>query len=342
MLTGPGEPDAQAVADVGTRGAILISLPSIGGVHYAHERALVRSAGDDVASKVSPTRDCTTIAAADFPHLTFDLVRGVFLSYTASAIWVQLAEGLSGGGMPRQRGLDQALGDEIGKAAVRRGRVRVVSHREPEMSGRVVAGESAAYSPRPSRRMTLVDKYGKVSGAAFLRRSRNSASAIESAAAGSFSLRLGQRDDALPALRRAYDAAQRRKAVGPGNRAVAPLAAIMKSSISDFARFGFSARGSCKASPSNSSRPRWSRARARHARARALERLRDAVLERTTSIPGTAAGPPAEGLRSQTRRQRRFRRASPGYSPARGRLRRLVASPSRETANSITTARRSS
>ena len=115
------------------------------------------------------------------------------------------------------------------------------------------------------------------------------------------------------------------------NRAVTPLAAIIRFSISAFARFGACGRTSRSVSPSNtgstsivskSSAP-CSCAHARRAPAR-----RRSCMRSCSSMPGTAAAAGGSGRRRPARRRRRCRRASPGCARARRRRPTPSASPS--------------
>ena len=131
-----GEPHAQAIADVEAR-VRSEELAFDRRRLHPNERALVRRAGDDRV-EVSPTRDCTTIAAADLRTC-----RSTLLAASSCFVhWVAICSSSSspyGDGCDGERGFDQPLRHEIGKAPVRRRRVRVVAHRETEMSRRLRA-----------------------------------------------------------------------------------------------------------------------------------------------------------------------------------------------------------
>ena len=136
MLT-PDEPHAQAIADVEARLRAVISFPSIGG-SATRTNVPLFDAPVTIASNVSPMRDCTTIAAADFRTCRSTL-------FAASSCCVQCVASCSSSPsavrrrMARERRLDEPLRHEIRIAPVRRRRVRVVAHGEAEMPRRLRA-----------------------------------------------------------------------------------------------------------------------------------------------------------------------------------------------------------
>ena len=172
--------------------------------------------------------------------------------------------------------------------------------------------------------MTVSERSGKRSGSAARRFSRKAFSAGASGSPGSCSPRSrGELDDPLPALGRAHDAAQDGEPLRleeAGDRS--PLAAIMKSSISSLARFGFSAASRLTASPSNS-RAHLDRLELERAVVVALrlQPLRDAVLElQVVGQPGNGRDRGRQsGPRPRATRRRAGRRASRGCARRRGR-----------------------
>ena len=172
-----------------------------------------------IASKRSPMRPSSSVAAADFCtwRSTFALLSSCSVQCRASAVElaVVVRHGLAG-----ERGFQQALRHQIGEAAVRRGRVRVVAHRESE----VAVERLARTTDRVFTRAKQLDHRQRQIREAHRdrparRRTRNVCSADASGSAGSRSPSFRREiDDALPALGGVEDAAERREAlrVEPG------------------------------------------------------------------------------------------------------------------------------
>ena len=228
-----------------------------------------------------------------FRDLPLDL-RGVVLLLGAMARRAPRARRRVRRRPARERRLQQALRDEIGKAAVRRRRMRVVVDGQPEVAvGARSPGASTAYSPAPSSLTTDERKIGesaRVGASPRLRRNASSARRRASPAALRRT-RARQRDDAVPPFRRR--AARGAATATPARRESArstPLAATMKSSISSFARFDCVRRevGAARRRRRPGA-PRACRARARpRVLAPALQRLRDAVLRCAAARPAPA------------------------------------------------------
>ena len=184
---------------------------------------------------------------------------------------------------PGERRLQQALRDEIGVAAVGRGRVRVVADGEAEVAVAAPPGTLHRRTRREPSSLTTDE------------REVGEAQRVRLAPAVEERLRAPRRRARQAAARRARApdrrcapsaraSAARVGATGsrasPRKRAVTPLAAIMKSSISSLARFFSSGRRSASRSPSNTARVSMvSRSSAPCSWRRRLQRLGDAVLE---------------------------------------------------------------
>ena len=92
-------------------------------------------------------------------HLALDLVRGVLLLACSGAASAPSSSRRSTAACAGERRLEQALRDEVGVAAVRRGRVRVVLHRQAEVPDRLLARASR---PRTRRRPSLDDRQREI------------------------------------------------------------------------------------------------------------------------------------------------------------------------------------
>ena len=113
----------------------------------AHPRPLVRRAGHDAAERRADARRQQQ-RRRGLAHLPLDLRRVVLLQRAMRGERGELRVAVRRA-PPVERGLDEALRDEVGKAAVRRGRMRVVLHRQREVSRRRRARELRART-RPS------------------------------------------------------------------------------------------------------------------------------------------------------------------------------------------------
>ena len=219
----------------------------------AHPGSLVRRAGHDgIEPRADPRGE--EQRGRGLRDLPFHLCRIVLLVGAVARERRELVVGVRRR-LPAERRLQQALGDEVGKPAVRRRGMRVVLHGQSE----VPLGRLAGHFERVFARAQQLDdgqrKVGKAHrvGLAALGQEGIQRSGVRRRRQPL--PRLGrQRDDPVPALRRAQHAAQRRQALRSRYLAVTPLAAIMKSSISSFARFFSSGSRSASAPSSNTAR----------------------------------------------------------------------------------------
>jgi len=92
-----------------------------------------------IASKTSPVRLLMAMADIRLVILALDLAGGVFAFGAGFRDGVEFVVFIGIRRLPQQR-LDQALGDEIGEAAVGRGGVRVVLHGETEVADVGIVG----------------------------------------------------------------------------------------------------------------------------------------------------------------------------------------------------------
>ena len=257
-------------------------------------------------------RGASSSAAADLRTCRSTLARVVLLLGAVAGQLGELVVGCRARAPPGERRLEQPLGDRgpgSGGSAPSSG----CSPAPPGRSGPAAArpGSSTRVLARAQQLDDREREVGEAQrvGRAALRPGRPRAPARRAAAGSCSPSSAGERDDALPALgRRAARAGATGSPSRSRNRAVTPLAAIMKSSISSLARFFSSGRRSASTSPSNTAlRLASSRARARRARARrAFMRLRDAVLE-AQLLRRAPAPPPPPRRRRRARRARRPR-----------------------------------
>ena len=297
-------------------------------------------------------RRCATTsssAAADFATCRSTLAALSSCSVQCARERRELVVGCRATRRPSSAAFSEALRDEIGKAAVRRRRVRVVPHREPEVPSARAARDFERVFARAQELDDRQREIGKAHrGRPARRLRRNASSATASGSAGSCSPDLrGQRDDAVPALRRAQHAAQRRHplareearddAVGRDHEVLDQLLRAVRSSGAQVGE---------RAVVEDGARLRASRARsAPRACAHALQApaRRGPARRSCSSSPGTAAERGRRRRRClRARRRRRCRRAWRGCGRARGRCRSSVTAPSAATVISTTTASRSS
>jgi hypothetical protein len=126
------EPHAQPIADVGALVALREQALDVR-LQDAHERAARRDARDDRVELLADPPAHRDRRDA-LRHRALDLARGVFLRGArrgdARQLLVRVRRRQSG-----EHGLDEALRHQVRVAPVRRGRVRVVLHRETEVAG---------------------------------------------------------------------------------------------------------------------------------------------------------------------------------------------------------------
>ena len=170
-------------------------------------------------------------------HLALDLVRGVLLLRAVLRERLELRRGVRRRRV-LQRGLQQALRDEVGVAAVGRGRVRVVAHRQAEVAGRRLAGPLDDVLAGAHQ---LDDREREVREAQRVRPAAPGQELLERLLSGSGGSRSPFSSATLTMrCQRSGERTTRRsdgKPLPARKRAVTPLAAIMKSSISSRARF---------------------------------------------------------------------------------------------------------
>ena len=140
--------------------------------------------GDDRVERLADRGDSSD-GRGDLAHRALDLARGVLALGAVRGDRAQLVVGVRRGSPARGR-LEQALRDEIGIATVRRGRVRVVVDREPEVARCRDRSRAAARTrrDRAASRPTATGRRSAPDRRAALR-ARNSESATRVGSAGS-------------------------------------------------------------------------------------------------------------------------------------------------------------
>ena len=287
--------------------------PAFGGRReQAHERALVGDAGDDrVELLADPRRQ--EVGGGDLAHRALDLAGGVLALGAVRRRSSVSSSSVYGGGQVARGRFQQALRDQIGVAAVRRGRVRVVVDGEAEVTllGIVRALEHVlAGAEQLHDREREIRELGRIGGAAL--RSGSPTSAFASGSAGSFvpsepaSSTIRSQRFGFATTRRIDD-----KPRCSRKRAVAPFAAIMRSSISSRARFlvlDLEARRRGRSASRGSLRSSRDRARRAGGGVRAgAARLRPAA----SAAPRYPRRRAAHRRDLRARRRRARRRASP-------------------------------
>ena len=96
-------------------------------------------------------------------HFSLDVARGVFLFGAVGGDGGEFVIRI-GIGLAREQGLDEALGDDVRKAAVGCGGVGVVLYCEAEVAGRGVAGEFENIFARPDQLDDGEREVGKMIG----------------------------------------------------------------------------------------------------------------------------------------------------------------------------------
>ncbi len=167
------------------------------------------------ASKRWPIRCSSSSAAADLRTWRSTLFGVVLLLGAVRGERLELGRRI-GRRLPGERGLEQPLRDEVGKAAVGRRRVRVVAHGEAEVADRRLARplddvlarahqlDDHERQVREPQRVGLRRFMQKRLERAGVRLRRQLLAVLG-----------GDRDDPLPALGRAHDAPQRGELFGP-------------------------------------------------------------------------------------------------------------------------------
>ncbi len=192
-----------------------------------------------IASNVSPIRDDKQPRGGDLAHRALDLARGVLALGAVRGDRRRARRRCTAAARRRAAALSRRCVIEIGIAAVRRGRVRVVVDREPEVAVSGSVARWSTYSPGPSsftideRQVGEARRIGGAARASGTRRARcasgSAGSVVPSVVASStmrsqrFGARTTRRIDDRPRCSR--------------KRAVAPFAAIIRSSMSSRARF---------------------------------------------------------------------------------------------------------
>ena len=312
---------------------------------HAHEGALVRRAGDDRVERLADAR-LHHHRRGRLAHLPLDLVGRVLLLRALRRDRPRARRGCTATDDRRAPPSPAAASPDPGSGG----------SAPSSASSRAPRARSARAARRPADRRRI--RRGRAGGSRWSRdretcpdppscgdRERP-ASATESAAAGSVSPSCSA--SARMRSQRSGDFTTRRSDGKPRlsrNRAVTPLAAIIRLAISDFARFVLLRPHVVqRVAVEHRARPRSSRSRARRARraARRAPARRDPACAAAASMPGTAAAAGGSGPSPSSHAPTRVvgelglvvhrpRRRCPTPSPA----------PSVETTNSITTARRS-